>query len=108
MDRTEILEEIKKAEEKVRAMTREAEERRKQLQAEGKRRAIEITAASDASIRIESESRIARARADVEARKKAILDEGAKRAGALVTDARRRMRSAKEFILAEFERATDA
>lgn len=108
MDRTEILEEIKKAEEKVRAMAREAEEKRRQLKAEGKRRALEIIGASESSMRVESDSKIATAKADIDLHKKAILDEGAKRAEALAANARRRMTSTKEFVLSEFERATDA
>jgi vacuolar-type H+-ATPase subunit H len=108
LGKTEILQQIKVAEEKVRVVTKEAEERRKQLQAEGKRRAIERIDAADAALRKAIDSRISEARSRIERRKKAVLDEGAKKAEALTANARQRMGKAKEFVLTEFERAVDA
>jgi vacuolar-type H+-ATPase subunit H len=108
MGKAEILIDIKKAEEKVRAMSLDAEDKRKQLQAEGKRRALAIMDAAEASIRAEGDAKLAKARAAIDARKKLIMGEGAKKAGALATEARQRMRNAKEFVLSEFERAADA
>jgi len=108
LGKTEILQQIKDAEEKVRVVTKEAEERRKQLQAEGKRRAIERIDAADAALRKELDSRVSEARSRIERRKKAVLDEGAKKAEVLTTNARQRMGKAKEFVLTEFERAVDA
>jgi vacuolar-type H+-ATPase subunit H len=106
LGKTEILQQIKVAEEKVRVVTKEAEERRKQLQAEGKRRAIERI--DDAALRKAVDSGISEARSRIERRKKAVLDEGAKKAEALTANARQRMGKAKEFVLTEFERAVDA
>ena len=108
MGKAEILIEIKKAEEKVRAMSLAAEEKRKQLQAEGKRQALLIMDSAEATMRAEGDARLAKAKAGTDGRKKLIMDEGTKKAGALANDARQRMRSAKEFVLAEFERAADA
>jgi vacuolar-type H+-ATPase subunit H len=108
LGKAEILQQIKDAEEKVRAVTKEAEERRKQLQAEGKRRAIEKVDAADAALRKDIDSRISEAKSRIERRKKALLDEGAKKADALAASARQRMGKAKEFVLTEFERAIDA
>lgn len=108
MGKAEILQQIKDAEEKVRAVTKEAEERRRQLQAEGKRRAIEKVDAADAALRKDIDSRVSEAKSRIERRKKAMLDEGAKKADALAVSARQRMGKAKEFVLTEFERAIDA
>lgn len=108
MGKAEILIDIKKAEEKVRAMSLAAEEKRKQLQAEGKRSALVIMETAEASTRAEGDAKIARAKADLSVRRKVVLDEGAKKAGVLATEARQRMRNAKEYVLSEFERAADA
>jgi vacuolar-type H+-ATPase subunit H len=108
MGKVEILHQIKGAEEQVRAMTKAAEERRKQLQAEGKRRALEKVEAADAALRKQLDSKAVEARSQVERRKKAILDEGARKAEALTTNARGRSTKVKEFVLSEFERAADA
>jgi len=108
LGKAEILQQIKVAEEKVRTVTKEAEEKRKQLQAEGRRKATERIDASDAALRREIDSKVSEARSRVERRKKALLDEGAKRAEELSANARQRMGKAKEFVLAEFERAVDA
>jgi V/A-type H+-transporting ATPase subunit G/H len=107
MGKAEILVDIKKAEEKVRAMSLDAEDKRKQLQAEGKRRALAIIDAAESSMRAEGDARLAKAKADIDARKRVIMDEGAKKAGTLAAEARQRMGSAKEFVLSEFERAAD-
>ena len=108
MGKAEILQQIKDAEEKVRVVTKEAEERRKQLQAEGKRKAIERIDAADAALRKDLDSKISDAKSRIERRKKAVLDEGTKKAESLAANARLRMGKAKEFVLSEFERAIDA
>ncbi len=108
MGKAEILIDIKKAEEKVRAMSLDAEDKRKQLQAEGKRRALAIVDAAEASMRAEGDAKLAKAKADINVRKRVIMDEGAKKASVLAAEARQRMRNAKEFVLSEFERAADA
>ena len=108
MGKAEIIVNIKKAEEKVRAMSLDAEDKRKQLQAEGKRKALAIIDTAEASIRAESDARLSKAKAEIDARKRTISDEGARNANALATEARQRMRSAKEFVLSEFERVADA
>ncbi len=88
-------------------MTREAEEKRKQLQAEGKRRAMELIEKAEAENTSKNEALIASSRADIERRKKATLEEGAKKASTRASDARKRMAKAKEYVLSEFERAID-
>jgi len=108
MGKAEILHQIKLAEGQVRAMTREAEERRKQLQAEGKKRAIEKVEAADAASRKHLDSVTADARSRVDVRKRALLEEGARRADALVSGAKGRSAKVKEFVLSEFESAADA
>ena len=108
MGKAEILHEIKAAEEKVRTMTSEAEEKRKQLQAEGKRKAIERIDSAESELRTRLDNQMAEARARIELKKKSLLGEGDKRADKLASDARRNMGKAKEFVLAEFERAVDA
>lgn len=107
MGRAEILQEIKAAEAKVRSMTQEAGERRKQLQAEGKRKAIEMIEKAEAETAVKNDALTASAKADIERRKKVSLEEGAKKASARASNARKRMADAKEFVLSEFERATD-
>jgi len=108
LGKAEILKQIKDAEEKVRTMTKEAEERRKQLQAEGKRTAIQRTEAAAAALRKKLDSEVAEAQAQIDVRKKALLEEGNKKASALTSNARLKMSQAKEFVLSEFERAVDA
>jgi vacuolar-type H+-ATPase subunit H len=108
LGKAEILKQIKDAEEKVRTMTKEAEERRKQLQAEGKRAAIQRTEAAAAALKKRLDSEVAEAQAQIDVRKKALLEEGNKKASALTSNARLKMSQAKEFILSEFERAVDA
>lgn len=108
MGKAEILHQIKVAEEQVRAMTREAEEKRKQLQADGKRRALEKVEAADAELRKHTDSVIAESQARVHGRKKAMLEEGRRKAEALTAGAKARSGKVKEFVLTEFESAIDA
>ena len=108
MGKAEILSQIREAELKVEATLREAEERRKQLQAEGKRRAIERVEAAETDLKKEMDSRMSAARSQIEARKKAVLEEGERRAEALATNAKRSTVKVKAFVLSEFERAADA
>lgn len=108
LEKAEILQQIKDAEEKVRAATKDAEEKRRQLQAEGKRKAIEKVDAADAALRKSLDSRIAEAKARIETRKKALLEEGSRKADALTSSARQKTAKAREFVLTEFERAVDA
>ena len=108
VEKADILQHIKDAEERVRAATKDAEGKRKQLQAEGKRRSLEKVEAADAALRKAIDSRIAEAKSRIESRKKALLDEGARKADALTSSARQRAGKAREFVLAEFERAADA
>ena len=108
LGKAEILKQIKDAEEKVRTMTKEAEERRKQLQAEGKRAAIQRAEAAAAALRKKLDSKVAEAQAQIDVRKKALLEEGNKKASELTSNSRLKMSKAKEFVLSEFERAVDA
>lgn len=108
MGKAEILQQIKLTEAKVRTMTLGAEERRKQLQAEGKRRALEILELSDSSAKAASESKTAKAKTELEKRKKSLVDDGKRKAEALAESARKRMPSAKEYVISEFERASNA
>lgn len=108
MGKAEVLQQIKDAEERVRAMTKEAEEKRRQLQAEGKRASIQKIDSADAALRKELDSKLADARAKTEKHKNALLDEGAAKAEALTSSARKRMGDAKGYVLKEFERAVDA
>jgi len=108
LGKAEVLQQIKDAEEQVRRMTKEAEEKRKQLQADGKRTAIQKIDAADAALRKEFDSKLADARAQTDKRKKVLLDEGAGKAAALTSSARKRMGDAEGHILREFERAVDA
>ena len=108
MGKAEILQEIKEAEAKVRTMTKDAEEKRKQLQADGKRKALEMIEKANADAAAKNETRIAAAKVDIGRRKKAALEVGAKKADALISNARKKMAVAKEFVLSEFERAADA
>ena len=89
-------------------MSKEAEEKRKQLQAEGKRSALLKTDTAEAVLTKKLEAEAAEAHARAGQRKKALLEEGQKKADALTANARKRMREAKEFVLTEFERAADA
>lgn len=108
LGKAEILKQIKDAEEKVRTMTKEAEERRKQLQAEGKRAAIQRAEAAAAALRKKLDSEVAEAQAQIDVRKKSLLEEGNKKASELTSNSRLKMSKAKEFVLSEFERAVDA
>jgi vacuolar-type H+-ATPase subunit H len=108
LGKAEILREIKTAEEKVRSMIAEAEERRKQLQADGKRIALQRTEAAHKELRQQTDSKIAVAQARIDEQKKRLLEEGHARADAVASAARKKMGDAKEFVLSEFERAADA
>jgi vacuolar-type H+-ATPase subunit H len=108
LEKAEILLQIKQAEEKVRVAIKDAEDRRRQLQADGKRSAIEKIEAAEGALRREIDSRIAEEKARIDGRKKALLDEGMRKADALTSDARRKADKVRDFVLAEFERATDA
>ena len=108
MGKADILNQIREAEMKVEATLRGAEERRKQLQADGKRRALERVEAAEAELKKEIDSRMTTAKAQIDARKKAVLEEGGRRAEALATNAKRSTVKAKAFVLSEFERAADA
>ena len=108
LGKADILKQIKDSEEKVRAMTKDAEERRKQLQAEGRRAAIQRTEAAAAALKKKLDSEVAEAQAHIDVRKKALLEEGNKKASELSSNARLKMSQAKEFVLSEFERAVDA
>lgn len=99
MGKAEILQQIKAAEEQVRTMVKDAEERRKQLQAEGKRRALEKIESADSLLKKQLEARTAEARARVEIRRKALLEEGAKKAEALSAGAMRNSAKVKDFVL---------
>jgi len=108
MGKAEILQSIKDAEAKVKAMTQEAEEKRKQLQAEGKRKALLLTEAAEADLRRRLDAEVASAKVAVAKRKAAVMEEGQKKASALVSAARQRSTQAKDYVLSEFERAADA
>jgi len=108
MGKAEILHQIKTAEEHVRVVVKGAEEKRKQLQADGKRRALEKVEAADADLRKEIDMRYAEAKKAVDARKQAVLAEGARKAEALVSRARANSGKVKALVLSEFERASDA
>ncbi len=108
MGKADILRQIKDAEEKVRIMTKEAEERRRQLQAEGKRAAILKTDDAEATLRKQLDARMADAQLRIDQRKRTVLAEGEKKAAALTATAQKRMGSAKEFVLSVFERTVDA
>ena len=108
MGKANILNQIREAEVKVEVTLREAEDRRKQLQAEGKRLAFQRAEAAGAELKKDLDSRMSSAKTQIEARKKAVLEEGERRAEALVTNAKRSTVKAKTFVLSEFERAADA
>ena len=108
MGKADILDQIREAEEKVNATIKQAEEKRKALQAEGKRRALEKIETSESSLTKELEAKRATAMAQVETRKKKILEEGRRRAEALESNAKRSTVKVEAFVLAEFERAIDA
>lgn len=108
MGKADILRQIKEAEENVRNMTKAAEERRKALQAEGKRAALQRTEEAEAALRKRLEAETAEAIAHIERRKKAILEDGIRKAEVLTATARGRMDEAKRYVLSEFERAADA
>lgn len=108
MGKADILRQIREAEEKVRSMTKEAEEKRRQLQAEGKRSAILRTDSAEAALRKLLDARMAEAQSRIDQRKRTVLAEGEKKAAALAATAQKRMGSAKEFVLSEFERTVDA
>jgi len=108
LGKAEILRQIKAAEEQVRAMTKEAEEKRKQLQAEGKRLGLQKTDAAESALRKKLEAEVAEALARANLKKRVLLEEGQKKADMLTAGARKHMGGAKEFVLTEFERAADA
>ena len=108
MSKAEILNKIREAEDKVEVLVKQAEERRKQLQAEGKRRALEKVETAEAALVKEMDAKVASAKAAVETRKKAVLEEGKRRAEALESNAKKAAVKVKAFVLSEFERAADA
>ncbi|MBU1158268.1 MAG: hypothetical protein KKE24_02905 [Candidatus Thermoplasmatota archaeon] len=108
MGKAEILQKIKIAEEQVRAMIKQAEEKRKALQAEGKRMTIEVVDAADAELKKQIDRRIADAKNAIGAKKKAILAEGVRKADALESRARANSSNVRALVLTEFERTADA
>jgi len=108
LGKAEILREIKVAEEKVRKLATEAEEKRRQLQAEGMRRFLEKIERANAELRKELDSQVVSAKSRIDDRKKSQLEEGNRAAQNLSLEAKKRMVVAKEFVLSEFERAIDA
>ncbi|MBN1678507.1 MAG: hypothetical protein JW880_08220 [Candidatus Thermoplasmatota archaeon] len=108
LGKADILRQIKEAEENVRKMTKAAEERRKALQAEGKRAAMQRTEEAEADLRRRLDSETAEALVQIERRKMAILEDGIRKAEILTSTARGRMGNAKKYVLSEFERAADA
>jgi len=108
MSKAAILNQIREAEEKVEAVIKQAEETRRSLQAEGKRRALEKVEAAEASMMKDIDTRRASAGALIEARKNKALEEGRRRAEALESNAKRSAVKVKSYVLAEFERAADA
>jgi vacuolar-type H+-ATPase subunit H len=106
--KADILNQIREAEVKVEVTLKEAEDRRKQLQAEGKRLAFQRAEAAEAELKKELDSRMSSAKTQIEVRKKAVLEEGERRAEALATNAKRSTVKVKTFVLSEFERAADA
>lgn len=108
MGKAEILHQIKMAEEHVRVVVKGAEDKRKQLQADGKKRALEKIETADADLRKEVDARYAGAKRAVDARKNAVLAEGARKSQALVSRARANSGKVKALVLSEFERAADA
>lgn len=89
-------------------MTKEAEEKRRQLQAEGKRAAILRTDGAEAALRKQLDARMAEAQSRIDQKKRTVLAEGEKQAAALAATAQKRMGAAREFVLSEFERTVDA
>jgi len=108
LGKADILRQIKEAEEKVREITEGAEERRKALQAEGKRAAIQKAEGAETELRKQLEAETAKAMAEIERRRKTILEDGIRKADVLTSTARGRMNEAKKYVLSEFERAADA
>ena len=108
MSKAAILNQIREAEEKVDAVVKQAEEKRKSLQAEGKRRALGRIESSEASLTKELDAKRASAMAQVAARKGKVLEEGKRRAEALESNAKRSMVKVEALVLTEFERAVDA
>jgi vacuolar-type H+-ATPase subunit H len=108
MSKAAILNQIREAEEKVEAVIKQAEETRRSLQAEGKRRALEKVEVAEASMMKDIDTRRASAGALIEARKNKALEEGRRRAEALESNAKRSAVKVKSYVLAEFERAADA
>ena len=89
-------------------MTKEAEEKRRQLQAEGKRAAILRTDDAEAAVGKQLDARMAEAQTRIDQKKRTVLAEGETKAAALAATAQKRMGTAKEFVLSEFERTVDA
>lgn len=108
MGKADILRQIKEAEEKVRIMTKDAEVKRKQLQADGKRAAILKSDNAEAALRAQLDAKMADARSRIDQRKRTVLAEGERKAAVLAATAQKRMGSAKEYVLSEFERTIDA
>lgn len=108
LGKAEILQKIKEAEEQVRGKVKGAEEKRKQLQAEGKRLALQKVEAAESDLRKKLDAETLDARKRIGARRQELLEEGRSKADALTASARARMRDAKGFVLTEFERAVDA
>lgn len=108
LGKAEILQRIKQAEEQVRSTIKDAEEKRKQLQAEGKRLALQKIEAAEGDLRKQLEAETLDARRQIGAKRQGLLEEGRRKAEALTASAGTRMRDAKEFVLTEFERAVDA
>ena len=108
MTRTEILSEIKVAEEEAKASVARAYERKNKKISEGQTESKDIIRKAEEEAQKTAESKIGEIKKQIKEEREKIIKKGAEEALEIKTRATKNVTKATKFILTEFERAADA
>ena len=104
MSRTDILSEIKRAEQKADDIMNDAEALRKTAIADARRDSVKKIQDAEAECRSSFESAITAAKVKLEAERSNLLKDGKEAAAAIEQRATVKMQEVKDFLFKEFER----
>jgi len=108
MTRAEILSEIKQAEEEAKAIVVKTNELKNKKISEASARSREIIREAEEEAQISADSEINESKKLIKGERENIVQKGASEALEMKNRAKKNVDKATEFILTEFERATDA
>jgi V/A-type H+-transporting ATPase subunit G/H len=108
MTRAEILSEIKRAEEEVKATVVKANESKNRKISDALGQSREIIRKAEEDARISADSEINEAKKLIKGEREKVVQKGISEALEIKNKAKKNVNKATEFILAEFERATNA